>query len=521
MMLFLRENNIITQAQYGFLKKLSTKNALVDFHEHVLKLLDENKMIGLGMFIDLAKAFDTVNHAILLEKLQLYGFQNQALALIASYLSNRTQIVIIDGVKSDPMDISCGVPQGSILGPLLFILYINDLPNCLKNSKPFIYADDTNLFTSNDTIQQLKALCQEDLDCISTWCKLNLLTINASKTGYLLMSSANKMFPFEELEIKNPPDWEETKTVKKQTKKKKEKEKTVSTITTTEVTKIAPSVTKTSIKTTVIIESPTDATIFCTSPPLITIENTNPLGLTIDGEQIKMEESTKFLGLMIHENLTWKHHVNTILKKIRKYVGIFAKLRHFVPQKVLVDLYNSLIYSHLIYCIEIWGSSNTNCTYLQPLFRLQKKLVRIISFSKFQEHALPLFKKLKILHIFDIFRLNMAIFSHSFQKIPIQYQIQKVNFVKESTKHELRSSSENKLVQHFWRSRFGESTMSNKIRIAWNAIPKEIAQIQSQESFKIQMKTFFLQNPTPYNNNCNLKMNPPKIKKVVITKKKN
>jgi len=99
------------------------------------------------------------------------------------------------------------------------------------------------------------------------------------------------------------------------------------------VTKIAPSVTKTSIKTTVIIESPTDATIFCTSPPLITIENTNPLGLTIDGEQITMEESTKFLGLMIHENLTWKHHVNTILKKIRKYVGIFAKLRHFVPQK--------------------------------------------------------------------------------------------------------------------------------------------------------------------------------------------
>ena len=81
--------------------------------------------------------------------------------------------------------------------------------------------------------------------------------------------------------------------------------------------------------------------------------------------------------------------------------------------------------------------------------------------------------------------------------------MQKVNFVKDSTKHELRSSSENKLVQHFWRSRFGESTMSNKIRIAWNAIPKEIEQIQSQESFKRQMKTFFLQNPTPYNNNCN------------------
>jgi hypothetical protein len=146
LMQFLERNEIMSAAQYGFLKKVSTKTALVNFHEHVLSLLDNKGTVGLGVFIDLAKAFDTVNHTILLEKLALYGLQKNALALLASYLSNRTQVVIIDGVKSKPMKITCGVPQGSILGPLLFILYINDLPNCLTHAKPFIFADDTNLF---------------------------------------------------------------------------------------------------------------------------------------------------------------------------------------------------------------------------------------------------------------------------------------------------------------------------------------------------------------------------------------
>jgi hypothetical protein len=166
--------------------------------------------VGLGVFIDLAKAFDTVNHTILLEKLALYGLQKNALALIASYLSDRTQVVIIDGVKSEPMKITCGVPQGSILGPLLFILYINDLPNCLTHAKPFIFADDTNLFLHNTNIQLLRTQCLEDLECISTWCKLNLLTLNASKTAYLLLSSANKLLP--EFPNDNLPDFKQTAT---------------------------------------------------------------------------------------------------------------------------------------------------------------------------------------------------------------------------------------------------------------------------------------------------------------------
>eukprot|EP00732_Lithocolla_globosa_P003825 Lithocolla_globosa_v1_NODE_3229_length_1726_cov_57.410533.p3 type:complete len:169 gc:universal NODE_3229_length_1726_cov_57.410533:612-1118(+) len=145
---FFHENKFFTSSQYGFLKNLNTNTALSDFFENLLHQLDQG-MVGLGTLVDLAKAFDTVNHNILLEKLDLYGVGGKALQLIKSYLSQRSQIVIIDGIESDSMDITCGVPQGSILGPLFFIIYINDLPQALKHSSPLMFADDTCTYMCN------------------------------------------------------------------------------------------------------------------------------------------------------------------------------------------------------------------------------------------------------------------------------------------------------------------------------------------------------------------------------------
>eukprot|EP00732_Lithocolla_globosa_P005511 Lithocolla_globosa_v1_NODE_5747_length_1190_cov_17.937500.p1 type:complete len:325 gc:universal NODE_5747_length_1190_cov_17.937500:982-8(-) len=195
MMEYMLQNNIITKSQYGFLQKISTKTALLNFHEELLQQLDKKDMVGLGIFIDLAKAFDTVNHEILLKKLEIYGVESLALKLISSYLSNRQQTVVIDGIHSYPRTIMCGVPQGSILGPFFFILYINDLPNALKHTTPTMFADDTTLQIFHTDILTLRDLCLEDLTSLSTWCKLNLLTLNASKTGYLLFSSSNRKLP--------------------------------------------------------------------------------------------------------------------------------------------------------------------------------------------------------------------------------------------------------------------------------------------------------------------------------------
>ena len=125
---FLREPNILFQNQFGFRKNNSTSFALIEITEKIKETID-NKKYGCGIFIDLRKAFDTVNHEILLKKLEHYGIRGKALIWFRSYLTNSKQYVSLNGVCSESKYITCGVPQGSCLGPLLFLVYINDLPN--------------------------------------------------------------------------------------------------------------------------------------------------------------------------------------------------------------------------------------------------------------------------------------------------------------------------------------------------------------------------------------------------------
>ena len=166
---FLEKNNILYKKQFGFRRNHSTTHALHLAISSVTKALDNNYK-SMGIFIDFSKAFDTINHSILLKKLEHYGIRNQALLLLTNYLSNRYQYVVCDENKSTTLPILSGVPQGSVLGPLLFILYVNDIiyctcfckgqqcdpkDKCLDLATFILFADVTNIFVSGKSITEL------------------------------------------------------------------------------------------------------------------------------------------------------------------------------------------------------------------------------------------------------------------------------------------------------------------------------------------------------------------------------
>ena len=193
---FINDQEILNPSQYGFREKHSTQHAIIDIVNTIQTNMDK-RLFSCGVFIDLKKAFDTVDHAILLDKLNHYGFRGIINKWFSSYLQGRTQTTQIGSYISERTVTSCGVPQGSVLGPLLFLLYVNDITSCSNKLTFYLFADDTNILYAHKNLKLLEQIINTELHKLYNWLTSNKLTLNLKKSNFVIFRPYKNRLTFQ------------------------------------------------------------------------------------------------------------------------------------------------------------------------------------------------------------------------------------------------------------------------------------------------------------------------------------
>lgn len=267
--------------------------------------------------------------AIYKKKLNNYGFRDKSFEFFSSYISNRSQVVTIGDITSSERTLRTGVPQGSVLGPLFFILYVNDLPLAINSAEILMYADDAALIVTGESMQEIEIKTNDELANISNWFMSNKLTVNVKKTKYMIIHSRHKSINLDSIQIK------------------------------------------------------------------------------INNLALESTTSFKYLGVVIDNYLHWQANINSVCSRVSSGCHALLQIRDYFDEEILRILYFSLVHCHLSYCIDSWGWTYT--TYLEPLRKLQKRSIRIITHSSHDHPSAPLFHKLQILPIDSLRQQKTAI----------------------------------------------------------------------------------------------------------------